>query len=238
MLTYPPVKKVSVVIPVYNEQDSLPELLRRTDAACATLGRQYEILLIDDGSSDDSARMLTEAAEAEGSHVVAVLLNRNYGQHSAIMAGFSHVTGDLIITLDADLQNPPEEIPRLVAKADEGYDVVGTVLTDSAVMYGSRIEELNEKHGAYSEEEARLDHNLHMLGLKTDSMMELTYEDRKRIHNLKYYTWVEQQARDVKDLNALWYDTKGTWDAVHAQAKELDELINEFNEATGLLKAL
>ena len=105
MLTYPPVKKVSVVIPVYNEQDSLPELLRRTDAACATLGRQYEILLIDDGSSDDSARMLTEAAEAEGSHVVAVLLNRNYGQHSAIMAGFSHVTGDLIITLDADLQN-------------------------------------------------------------------------------------------------------------------------------------
>ncbi|MGR7631727.1 undecaprenyl-phosphate 4-deoxy-4-formamido-L-arabinose transferase [Klebsiella aerogenes] len=127
MLTYPPVKKVSVVIPVYNEQDSLPELQRRTDAACATLGRQYEILLIDDGSSDDSARMLTEAAEAEGSHVVAVLLNRNYGQHSAIMAGFSHVTGDLIITLDADLQNPPEEIPRLVAKADEGYDVVGTV---------------------------------------------------------------------------------------------------------------
>lgn len=112
MLTYPPVKKVSVVIPVYNEQDSLPELLRRTDAACATTGRQYEILLIDDGSSDDSARMLTEAAEAEGSHVVAVLLNRNYGQHSAIMAGFSHVTGDLIITLDADLQNPPEEIPR------------------------------------------------------------------------------------------------------------------------------
>ncbi len=110
MLTYPPVKKVSVVIPVYNEQDSLPELLRRTETACATLGRQYEILLIDDGSSDDSARMLTEAAEAEGSHVVAVLLNRNYGQHSAIMAGFSHVTGDLIITLDADLQNPPEEI--------------------------------------------------------------------------------------------------------------------------------
>ena len=117
-------------------------------------------------------------------------------------------------------------------------DVLCTVLTDSAVMYQSRIEELNELHGAYNAEEARLDHNLHMLGLKTDSMMELTYNDRKRIHNLKYYTWVEQQARDVKDLNALWYDTKGTWDAVHAQAKELDELINEFNEATGLLKAL
>lgn len=71
MFSYPPVKKVSVVIPVYNEQESLPELIRRTDTACATLGRQYEILLVDDGSSDDSARMLTEAAEAEGSHVVA-----------------------------------------------------------------------------------------------------------------------------------------------------------------------
>ena len=117
-------------------------------------------------------------------------------------------------------------------------DVVATVLTDSAVMYQSRISELNEMHGAYNAHEASLDHNLHMLGLKTDSMMEMTYVDRKRVHNLKYYTWVEQQARDVKDLNALWYDTKNTWDAVHAQAKDLDDLINEFNEATGLLKAL
>ena len=127
MLTYPPVKKVSVVIPVYNEQDSLPELIRRTDAACAQLGLQYEILLVDDGSSDSSAEMLSAAAQAPGSHIVAVLLNRNYGQHSAIMAGFSHVSGDLVITLDADLQNPPEEIPRLVATAQQGYDVVGTV---------------------------------------------------------------------------------------------------------------
>lgn len=127
MFSAPPVQKVSVVIPVYNEQESLPELIRRTTAACDTLGKAYEILLVDDGSSDDSAMMLTDAAQAEDSHIVAVLLNRNYGQHSAIMAGFSHVTGDLVITLDADLQNPPEEIPRLVAKADEGYDVVGTV---------------------------------------------------------------------------------------------------------------
>ena len=117
-------------------------------------------------------------------------------------------------------------------------DVLLTVLTDSAVMYQSRIEELDQMHGEYNAHEASLDHNLHMLNLKTDNLLELTYADRKRIHNLKYYTWVEQQARDVKDLNALWYDTKGTWDAVHAQAKEMDELINEFNEATGLLKAL
>jgi undecaprenyl-phosphate 4-deoxy-4-formamido-L-arabinose transferase len=122
-----PINKVSVVIPVYNEQDSLPELIRRTSEACSQLSMEWEILLVDDGSSDRSPEMLTAAAEAPGSHVVAVLLNRNYGQHSAIMAGFNHVSGDLIITLDADLQNPPEEIPRLVAKAQEGYDVVGTV---------------------------------------------------------------------------------------------------------------
>ena len=117
-------------------------------------------------------------------------------------------------------------------------DVVATVLTDSAVMYGSRIEELNQQHGAYNAHEAALDHAVHMLGLKTDSMLELTYTERKRVHNLKYYTWVEQQGMDVEDLNAQWYDTKNTWDAVHAQAKDLDQLICEFNEATGLLKAL
>ena len=127
MMTPLPIHKVSVVIPVYNEQESIPELIRRTTAACETLGKDYEILLVDDGSSDESASMLNDAAQLPGSHIVAVLLNRNYGQHNAIMAGFSHVTGDLIVTLDADLQNPPEEIPRLVAKADEGYDVVGTV---------------------------------------------------------------------------------------------------------------
>ncbi len=115
------------------------------------------------------------------------------------------------------------------------HDVVVTVLTDSAVMYQSRIQELNEMHGAYTEREAALDHRVHMLGLRTDSMMELTYPDRKRIHNLKYYTWVEQQGKDVKDLNDLWYDTAGTWDAVHAQAAELDQLIQAFNDAVGLL---
>lgn len=127
MINDEPIEKVSVVIPVFNEAESLPELIRRTTAACDTLPMDYEILLVDDGSSDSSADLLVAAAEQAGSRIIAVLLNRNYGQHSAIMAGFSHVTGDLVITLDADLQNPPEEIPRLVNKAAEGYDVVGTV---------------------------------------------------------------------------------------------------------------
>jgi len=118
------------------------------------------------------------------------------------------------------------------------HDVVGTVLTDSAAMYQSRIQELNDQHGAYSAAEARLDHSLHILGLKTDNLMELTYADRKRVHNLKYYTWVEQQGKDMHDLQALWYDVEGTWDTVHAQAKDLDELINAFNEESGVLKNL
>lgn len=118
---------ISIVIPVYNEQESLPELLRRTQLACEKTQCNFEIVLVDDGSRDQSANMLLDAANKQDSHVVAVILNRNYGQHSAVMAGFETARGDLIITLDADLQNPPEEIPRIVQAAQEGYDVVGTI---------------------------------------------------------------------------------------------------------------
>lgn len=114
-------------------------------------------------------------------------------------------------------------------------DILVTVLTDSAVMYNSRIKELNDMHGKYNEKEAAIDHAVHMLGLKTDNLIELTYAERKRVHNLKYYTWVEQQGMDVEDLNAQWYDTEHTWDAVHAQAKELDKLITAFNKEVGIL---
>ncbi|CDG97979.1 putative sugar transferase with nucleotide-diphospho-sugar transferase domain [Xenorhabdus bovienii str. puntauvense] len=125
-MTFEKIKKVSVVIPVYNEEESLPQLLERTIAACQQLEQKYELILVDDGSRDSSADILTQAAETPENHVIAILLNRNYGQHSAIMAGFHQADGDLVITLDADLQNPPEEIPRLVKTAEEGYDVVGT----------------------------------------------------------------------------------------------------------------
>ncbi|HCN43395.1 undecaprenyl-phosphate 4-deoxy-4-formamido-L-arabinose transferase [Proteus vulgaris] len=126
MSTFDKIKKVSVVIPVYNEEESLPQLLERTIKSCKQLEQEYELILVDDGSSDNSAKMLEEAATIEENHVIAIILNRNYGQHSAIMAGFNQADGDLVITLDADLQNPPEEIPRLVTTAEEGYDVVGT----------------------------------------------------------------------------------------------------------------
>ncbi|MBI6530362.1 undecaprenyl-phosphate 4-deoxy-4-formamido-L-arabinose transferase [Proteus vulgaris] len=126
MSTFDKIKKVSVVIPVYNEEESLPQLLERTIKSCKQLEQEYELILVDDGSSDNSAKMLEEAAAIEENHIIAIILNRNYGQHSAIMAGFNQADGDLVITLDADLQNPPEEIPRLVTTAEEGYDVVGT----------------------------------------------------------------------------------------------------------------
>lgn len=125
-----PFELVSIVIPVYNEEASLPALLARTRAACAQAGCAHEIVLVDDGSSDRSADLLCAAANEPDSTVVAVILNRNYGQHAAVMAGFATARGELVITLDADLQNPPEEIPRLVATAAEGYDVVGTVRLD------------------------------------------------------------------------------------------------------------
>jgi undecaprenyl-phosphate 4-deoxy-4-formamido-L-arabinose transferase len=121
------IELVSVVIPVFNEQDNLAELIRRCIQSCDMLDHAYEIILVDDGSRDDSARMITEAAEKHQGKVVGVILNRNYGQHAAIMAGFAEVEGDIVITLDADLQNPPEEIPRLVKQIEDGADVVGTV---------------------------------------------------------------------------------------------------------------
>ncbi len=118
------------------------------------------------------------------------------------------------------------------------HDVVASVMTDSASMYASRVKELQEEDGAYTREMAAVDFHTHILGEKTDNMQELTYVDRKRIHNLKYYTWVEQQGRTSEELNALWYDEEHTWRSVQKDAGRIDDMIREFNEETGLLKAL
>ncbi len=117
-------------------------------------------------------------------------------------------------------------------------DVVATVLTDSNAMYKSRLEELREAEGAYSPVKAAVDFAAHLQGVRTDSMLELTYLERKRVHNLKYYTWVEQQGRGVSELNEQWYDEYSAWESVQEQVKEIDDLINSFNESTGLLKNL
>ena len=117
-----------------------------------------------------------------------------------------------------------------------GHDVVCTVLTDSADMYRSRLAELTAQLGEYDAKAAAYDFALHLMGLKTDCMAELGYYDRKRVHNLKYYTWVEQQGKTTDELDALWYGTE--WADVHSQADALDELIRAFNEETGVLKGL
>ncbi|MCI6174064.1 MAG: pyridoxal-5-phosphate-dependent protein subunit beta, partial [Clostridiales bacterium] len=117
-------------------------------------------------------------------------------------------------------------------------DVVASVLTDSAVMYESRVKELEEADGAYTREMAAVDFHTHILGEKTDNMQELTYADRKRVHNLKYYTWVEQQGKTSEELNAQWYDTEHTWDEVKKDADRVDDMIREFNEEVGLIKEL
>ena len=117
-----------------------------------------------------------------------------------------------------------------------GHDVVCTVLTDSADMYRSRLAELTQQLGEYDAKAAAYDFALHLMGLKTDCMAELGYYDRKRVHNLKYYTWVEQQGKTTAELDALWYGTE--WADVHSQADALDELIRAFNEETGVLKGL
>jgi undecaprenyl-phosphate 4-deoxy-4-formamido-L-arabinose transferase len=117
---------LSVVIPVYNEQDNLGPLLVRLSAALAAIGKSYEVILVNDGSRDDSLALL-KAAAASDPNLVVIDFNRNYGQHAAVFAGFEAARGEVIVTLDADLQNPPEEIGKLVAKIEEGYDVVGSV---------------------------------------------------------------------------------------------------------------
>ena len=118
---------ISVVIPVYNEEAGLPALFARLYPALDALGEPYEIVFINDGSRDRSAAILRAQHAARPDVTRVVLFNGNFGQHLAIMAGFEQCRGEIVITLDADLQNPPEEIRNLVAKMREGYDYVGTI---------------------------------------------------------------------------------------------------------------
>ena len=119
--------QVSVVIPVYNEEQTLPLLFARLYPALDKLGVAYEIIFINDGSRDRSAGLLRRQYEERPDVTRVVLFNGNFGQHMAIMAGFENVRGSRIITLDADLQNPPEEIGNLLAAMDAGHDYVGSI---------------------------------------------------------------------------------------------------------------
>jgi undecaprenyl-phosphate 4-deoxy-4-formamido-L-arabinose transferase len=120
-----PPPEISVVIPVFNEEDNLRELGERLICTLTAMDRPFEIIFVDDGSTDRSWQLLTELNGHYPQNIRALQFHRNFGQHQAIFAGFQAARGQVMVTLDADLQNPPEEIPRLVAKLDEGYDTVG-----------------------------------------------------------------------------------------------------------------
>jgi undecaprenyl-phosphate 4-deoxy-4-formamido-L-arabinose transferase len=119
--------EVSIVIPVYNEQLVLQGLFERLYAALDALGRPCEVLFVDDGSTDRSVAMLRAQYQQRPDITRVIVLAGNFGQHNAILAGFAHARGAAVITLDADLQNPPEEIPNVLAELDKGHDYVGTV---------------------------------------------------------------------------------------------------------------
>jgi undecaprenyl-phosphate 4-deoxy-4-formamido-L-arabinose transferase len=118
---------LSVVVPVYNEEPGLPALFARLYPALDALGLRYEVIFINDGSRDRSAQLLAEQFERRPEVTRVILFNGNFGQHRAILAGFEHSRGDRVVTLDADLQNPPEDIARLLAAMDEGHDYVGSI---------------------------------------------------------------------------------------------------------------
>lgn len=116
---------ISVLVPVLNEEESLEELNERLTKTLQSMGKTYEIIYINDGSTDRTQQMI-EGYREKDRRVKIIEFNRNYGQHMALFAGFERAQGNIMVTIDADLQNPPEEIPRLVEKAEQGYDVVAT----------------------------------------------------------------------------------------------------------------
>jgi glycosyltransferase involved in cell wall biosynthesis len=114
---------ISIVVPVFNEEGSVPELQRKLTSVLRGMGRPYEIIYVDDGSTDASLSILRKIHEAD-EHVRVVSFRRRYGKSAALCVGFDEASGEIIITIDADLQDDPEEIPRLVARLEEGYDLV------------------------------------------------------------------------------------------------------------------
>src|SRR5262245_7314405 len=118
---------VSVIVPVYNEEAALGSLFARLYAALDALGIAYEVVFINDGSRDRSAARLREQFQRRREVTRVIFFNGNFGQHMAIMAGFAYARGKRVVTLDADLQNPPEEIGNLLAAMDRGHDYVGTI---------------------------------------------------------------------------------------------------------------
>lgn len=115
---------VSIIIPVYNEQESLPLLHQALSQAMEAVSQRWEVVYVDDGSADESFPLLTELAESDPEHIRVVALRRNFGQTAAIAAGIDHAQGEILVLMDADMQNDPADIPMMLEKLEQGYDVV------------------------------------------------------------------------------------------------------------------
>ena len=149
------------------------------------------------------------------------------------------VSGDLVSQLDllgiSSIANVLMAIKFAKYYELTHNDLVLTVFTDSAQLYQSRLQEARKEQGEYRTQHAIRDFSQHLKAIKTDSMMELNYVDRKRVHNLKYFTWIEQQMFDLNELNRQWYDYDSYWGATQGLTPKIDELITKFNDRVGLL---
>lgn len=163
------------------------------------------------------------------------LFNEGVGRDALIAGG---VAPDLVAKLDllgiSGIGNMIAAIKFAKYNELTENDYVVSIATDSMQLYGSRLEELTEERGAYRESDTHRDLQL-LSSVGLDNMKELTYYDKKAIHNLKYYTWIEQQAKDVEELNDQWYDHDNYWTNTFAQVDQIDELIMAFNEKVGIL---
>ena len=176
------------------------------------------VTAIDDQAVVNLARLFNEPAGRE--YLVQSGVDENLVKNLDLL-GFSSVSNVLSAIKFAKYNELTEN------------DVVLTVLTDSMELYGSRLQEMHEEFGEYSRDNAIADDARYLKGQATDYMQELGYKDRKRIHNLKYYTWVEQQGRTYEEIMAQWYDPD-YWTEIQSQGPEIDALIEEFNHKAGV----
>jgi cysteine synthase len=169
---------------------------------------------------------------------LARLFNEPEGRKYLVKRG---VPQDLVNRLDllgfSSIANTVMAIKMAKYYELEGTDVILTVWTDSMELYGSRLKEMHEEIGEYTSEDAARTHAQYLAGLTPNYLQELTYTDRRRVHNLKYFTWVEQQGKTYEEIQAQWYDPD-YWTSTQGQVDEIDELIVEFNKMTGLLDEL
>ena len=163
------------------------------------------------------------------------LFNEPAGRTYLVKSG---IPEDLVKNLDllgfSGISNVLSAIKMAKYYEMDEHDIVLTILTDSMELYGSRIVEMRQELGQYTESQAAGDFARYMLGVTTDNMIEMTYADRKRVHNLKYFTWVEQQGKSYHEIQDQWYQPD-YWTDIQAQVPEIDALIDEFNADAGLL---